>query len=124
MHLRPSGEHTLMGPQAGERRQQGWMNIEQPLLVARHEPGREHSHESGQRDQLRSRAVDLAGERGVECLPARKTAMLDDPGRHAPRGRGFEALGFGFVADHRGDRQPGIEQRLHVAAPARNEHRY
>src|SRR6266446_6875633 len=124
MHLRPSGEYTLMGAQTWERGQQGRMNIEQLLLVARHEPGREHAHESGEHDQSRRNAVDLAGERGVEFLPARKTAMPDEPGRHAPRGRGFEDLGFGFAADDRGDRQPGIEQRMQVAAPARNEHRY
>src|SRR2546429_9771296 len=92
MHLRPSGEHTLMGAQAGERGQQGRMNIEQPLLVARHEPGREHAHESGQRDQLRSSAVALAGEPRVESLPAPKTATLNNSVRPAPAGPGFKAL--------------------------------
>src|SRR3979490_3494640 len=61
MHLRPSGEYPLMGAQTWECGQQGRMNIEQLLLVARHEPVREHAHESGEHDQSRSNAVDLAG---------------------------------------------------------------
>jgi hypothetical protein len=47
--------------------------------------------------------------------------MGDDDGRDAPRARERESLSVGAIADHRGHRYAGFDQRTQVAAAAGDE---
>ena len=50
-------------------------------------------------------------------------AVVDDRGRDAACRGGREPAGVGPVADHRRDREAGLDQRLQVAAPPGDEDR-
>jgi hypothetical protein len=121
MHLDTGSECPGVRVQSRKRRQERRMDVQQATMEAPHESRREDPHESGQRDELRGMTVDRIGEGRFECLARGKLAV-----RHRARGdtacpRDRQSARVGDIADYRRHREPGIEQRLHVAAAARDE---
>lgn len=116
-----------MRMQAGKRRQQRRMDIDQPARVVIDEARREHPHESGQQHVIGRVAVDLLGQRGVERLAAGVVLVVEGRGGDALLARPIQAGGVRAAGDHGGHfGRPGLpaarlHQGLHVAAAPGNQ---
>src|SRR5690606_9221802 len=76
--------------QALERRQQRWVDVDQPVLPAGREPRAEDAHESGQDDQFDAMALQFRRDGAIEALAVGVVAMRNDGGGDARRGRNRE----------------------------------
>ena len=76
------------------------MDIDHPALPFVDEPGRQHTHEPGQSDDLGARADKGSVHRAFEGFAVFAEGLVVNCDRlHAGRARGFEATGIGPVGE-------------------------
>ena len=124
MHPHPGLQSTPVGVQAGERRQQTGMDVEQATSVATDEGIGEYPHEAGQYHQIRRQGIDQLGQGRVEGLPGRVSLVIQYPGCNAVTGGKLQTAGVRPVGDDgdnacTGDLRP--DDGFHVAATAGDE---
>jgi hypothetical protein len=86
-------ERALVGAEAAKGRQQGRVDIEHAPAPARHQPGREEPHESGQAHDLDAVGFEHRLHRAFERLPVVAVyGMINDGGRD-PLGLGAAERG-------------------------------
>ncbi|MNJ60095.1 hypothetical protein D3C77_558080 [compost metagenome] len=91
------------------------------------EARRQYPHETGQNDVIRRIAIDFGGQGGIEGLAAGVVLVVQRRSGNALSGGPLQAAGVRPAGDDGGDvGRPalvaaGFGQRLHVAAPPRNQ---
>src|SRR5205823_2427310 len=109
---------TLVRIEPRKGGQERRVDVEEAPLVASNEARSQYAHKTGHRYKARPVALDLARQGFVERLAALEFRMLDERRRNIARARKGEARCVRSVADDSRDRQPGFDERLHVAAAA------
>ena len=80
------GEHTLMGLEAREGRQQGRMDVDHPVRPVLEERRRQDPHEACVADEVDAVGMQHAGEVGLEALAVGVALVRHDHGRDAGGG--------------------------------------
>src|SRR5690606_31645113 len=120
-------ERLLMRVQAGERRQQRGMDIDEAAFETGHESGREHAHEPGEQNIVRLERLNLGSQRLVKSLAARGGATWNRARRAALRPGPGQPGRVGTVRDHRTPLRSelptpdGSYNGLHGGAPPRDQ---
>ena len=112
MNLYPGGERPLVGIQAGERRQQRRMNINESPVVAVDKGAGQDPHESGEQHNIGCVPVNFRGQRGIETFPVGKRGVVQRDRRDLAGSRQSQRPRAGTIADDRGElgRNAGIQQ--------------
>src|SRR5690606_9080197 len=125
--LHAQWERLLMRVQAGERRQQRGMDIDEAAFETGHESGREHAHEPGEQNIVRLERLNLGSQRLVKGLAAREVAMWNRARLDALLPCPGQPRRVGTVRDHRTHLRielltlDGFYNGLHVGAPPRDQ---
>ncbi len=119
-----------MGGKSPERGQKRGVDIEHLAFPARHEPGCQSPHETGEANELHLMRLEFAVELTLESFAiAAERAVIDDFGRDARRLGAREARRVGEIRDHEHDIRRivlgsrGFQEGRHVAAAPGNEDR-
>jgi hypothetical protein len=113
--------------QALEGRQDGGMDVDQPVAPGLHESGCQKPHEAGQTDKFDIRLAERLVQTILKSGAVFKFTMVDDHGLNAAFLRYGKAGGIGPVGQDKGDfggivfGLGGVEERHHVAAASGNQ---
>ena len=115
-------ERLPLGIDAGERRQQRGVDVENGVRKRLEKRCSDEPHETGETHERDVTREELARQRTVEGLAARKRPVIDDQCVDAGRARAIEAAGIRAIRDDGGDPrgQPrfidGVDEGLEIAA--------
>lgn len=127
VHRRPvnahaAGQRLAVSGQSRKRRQQRWMDVDQPPRVMRHEALRQYPHETSQYDERWLMRIDRLHQCHVKRIARRKRAVFEHLRGHA-RGFGPGQPGRArSITDHGGD--TGIERLGPALRASRSEQRF
>ena len=125
-HLHAVRERVAHPVHAGERRQQGGMDVEPtPLVGARHRRA-EQPHVAGAHQQVDPAALEFLQHGSVEGPAIGERVGLDHGGGDAGRRRSFEGTHTRTIGQHEGDaRADGgvVQERLKVRSRSGDQHR-
>ncbi|KAG1246991.1 hypothetical protein G6F65_020394 [Rhizopus arrhizus] len=127
VYAHPRRQSLGVGVQPGKCRQQRGVDIDQPAGIVVDEARGQDAHETRQNDVVGRVAVDFSGQGGVERFAAGVVLMVQGCRANALCGGPFQAAGIRPAGDDGGDfGRPTLVaarfgQRLHVAAPPRDQ---
>ena len=118
MHFHPGLKRALMRMQAGKRRQQRWVDIDNAARIAIYKTLRKDAHKPGEHNKVRIKRINFCGQRRIKGLAADELLMVDNAGRDIVCIRERQTFSVGPVANDglNVKRQLRLDKRLHVAA--------
>ena len=123
-HAATRRQRAFVGVQAGERRQDGRVDVHQAAFVTGAKFGGKDAHETGEDDQIGLVSIDFFHHGLIEGAAGGEIFVVQAVGRDAALRSPCQTGGGCAVAQDGGDadiRNTGVDDGLHVAAAAGNQ---
>src|SRR6185437_14138089 len=117
----PCGKRVVYCTCAREGREERRMNVHHTLREAVEEGGGEQVHVARQHDEVDATQLEPVCDVAVACVTVCVLSEVEDARRNTGSLCSLERADRGAIGRNGGDRKPRVDERLQVAALARDE---